>query len=84
MQLRGLFSSSSALAIIVAGFAFSGETAHAQSTGTLQMEEIVVSADKLTESLNGLIKAEEIPKARSEVNQEFLRSEEHTSELQSH
>src|SRR5579864_845191 len=48
--------------------------AHAQSTGTLEMEEIVVSAHRV-DSINGLITAQDIPKARSEVNQEFLQSQ---------
>src|ERR1700753_3264929 len=49
--------------------------AFAQSTGTLEMEEIVVTGHKVTESLNGLITAEQVTKTRSTIDQTFLETQ---------
>jgi iron complex outermembrane receptor protein len=49
--------------------------ARAQSSATIQMEEIVVSARRSQESLGGLISAEEVAKSRSSVTTEYLESQ---------
>jgi iron complex outermembrane receptor protein len=49
--------------------------AFAQSTGTLEMEEIVVTGRAVNEGLGGTILAEQVSKARSTVSAEFLETQ---------
>ncbi len=49
--------------------------AFAQSTGTLEMEEIVVTGRAVNEGLGGTILAEQVSKSRSTVTEEFLETQ---------
>lgn len=49
--------------------------AFAQSTGTLEMEEIVVTGRAVNEGLGGTIVAETVSKSRSTVSEEFLQTQ---------
>jgi iron complex outermembrane receptor protein len=49
--------------------------AFAQSTGTLEMEEIVVTGRAVNEGLGGVITAETVSKSRSTVTEEFLQTQ---------
>ncbi len=49
--------------------------AFAQSTGTLEMEEIVVTGRAVTENLGGTIVAETVSKSRSTVTEEYLETQ---------
>ncbi|MSO73055.1 MAG: hypothetical protein EXQ84_05530 [Rhodospirillaceae bacterium] len=60
--------------VSLAALAVSG-AAFAQSSGTLQMEEIVVFAHRVTETLGGLIAAEQIAKSRSSISQIFIETQ---------
>ena len=73
MRIRtALTTPSSALAMTLA---FAG-TAFAQSTGSKQFEELVVSANRIQDSVGGLIAAEQIAKARSSVTAEYLETQQ--------
>ena len=50
-------------------------TAFAQSTGTLEMEEIVVTGRAVNEGLGGTITAEQVSKSRSTVTVEYLETQ---------
>ncbi len=63
-------TSALAMSLVCAGAAV------AQSTGSVQLEELVVSANRIQDTVAGLIAAEQIAKARSSVTAEFLETQQ--------
>lgn len=59
---------------LAGGLLFAG-AALAQSTGTQQVEELVVTGNRGPVSLGGVVTAETAPKSRSTVNQEFIATQ---------
>jgi iron complex outermembrane receptor protein len=56
----------------LAGSMLLASVAHAQSTGTAEVEELVVTAAAGPKDIQGVITAETAPKSKSSVDQEFI------------
>ncbi|MBY0508958.1 MAG: TonB-dependent receptor [Rhodospirillaceae bacterium] len=78
MRFRSsLAANTSLLALTVASaFVLTPGAANAQSSGTLQIEEMVVSSRRINENLAGLMAEEQVAKSRSSVTQEYLETQQ--------
>jgi iron complex outermembrane receptor protein len=63
------------LTTALAGSLFATTGAMAQSTGSLAVEEIVVTASALPQSLDGVMVGEAAPRSRSTITSEFLETQ---------
>jgi iron complex outermembrane recepter protein len=64
-----------AIIALATATAMTGGTAHAQSTGSQQAEEVVIVTGVRARTTVGLIEAETAPKTRSTVTAEFLQTQ---------
>lgn len=62
-------------ALTALSFAFSGGSAFAQSTGSQDFEEIVVTAKRVTPTVGSVITNETAAKSRASINQEFIQTQ---------
>lgn len=75
MRFRTLLNTNTSLLALSLAFALAPSASHAQSSGTLQIEEMVVSTRKIKENLLGLMTDEQLAKSRASVTAEFLATQ---------
>lgn len=75
MRFRTLLNTNTSLLALSLAFALAPSASYAQSSGTLQIEEMVVSTRKIKENLIGLMTDEQLAKSRASVTAEFLATQ---------
>jgi iron complex outermembrane receptor protein len=59
----------------LAGGLMFASVAHAQSTGTTEVEAVVITAARGQPNIDGVITAETAPKAKASIDQEFIATQ---------
>jgi iron complex outermembrane recepter protein len=75
MRFCSAMKNTTSLMALASALTLTAGGAMAQSSGSLQLEEIVVSGRTINESLIGLMASEQLAKSRSSVTQEYLTTQ---------
>ena len=76
MRFKDLLITTTSAAAVAAKLVFTTGGALAQSSGSFQLEELIVSSRPINDTLIGLMRSEQLAKSRSSVGAEFIETQQ--------